>query len=187
MLLKKRIVVYCPSMEQLLGLVRAVPLFVLHREDWSILRPLVNLHDADELADLGSLSHFVAGTVDSSVSGHSELYDLCVNIADQAVLVPEHAKESLQMGKLHKEIAGYLMQAAADESVSDADLVDGLAAQTRELIGKLHEFAATGEAAPPKAPAQARVTLESIRARKLAPVTQTFLWNLAVAEGLAEL
>jgi len=41
---------------------RALPLFVLHRMDWSLLRPIVTFDNEEEVADLKSAGAILGGT-----------------------------------------------------------------------------------------------------------------------------
>lgn len=52
LLMKKRVVVYSEKLTVLLRVIRALPLLVSYRQNWSILRPLVTLQGDLEIADL---------------------------------------------------------------------------------------------------------------------------------------
>jgi hypothetical protein len=52
LLMKKRVVVYSEKLTVLLRVIRALPLLVSYRQNWSILRPLVTLQGELEIADL---------------------------------------------------------------------------------------------------------------------------------------
>ena len=52
-----------------------------------------------------------------------------------------------------------------------------LSIKTRELLNNLSSLAPEGE----------KITLDLLHARKLTPATETFLYSLASAEGLAQL
>jgi len=56
-------------------------------------------------------------------------------------------------------------------------LFQELSIKTRELLSNLSSLAPEGE----------KITLELLHARKLTPATETFLYSLASAEGLAQL
>ena len=56
-------------------------------------------------------------------------------------------------------------------------LFQELSIKTRELLNNLSSLAPEGE----------KITLELLHARKLTPATETFLYSLASAEGLAQL
>ncbi len=57
---------------------RALPLFVVHRMNWDILYPHVDL-DEEELLTLSSHGTYIAGFTDSAIEGRTDLYDLFVN------------------------------------------------------------------------------------------------------------
>jgi len=60
---------------------RALPLLVLHRQDWGILRPYVKLNADDdiELKDLKTANVYCAGFTDSAIKNRSDLYDIFVD------------------------------------------------------------------------------------------------------------
>jgi len=78
MILKKRVIVYCSKLDQLLETVRALPLFAWHRKNWSILRPLVTPAEA-ELEELASAGIYVAGFTDRVIESREDLYDLFID------------------------------------------------------------------------------------------------------------
>lgn len=51
---------------------------VLHRMDWSLLRPHVTLSN-EELDDLRSAGVYVAGTLDEKIRQQEHLYDLLID------------------------------------------------------------------------------------------------------------
>lgn len=57
---------------------RTLPLLVLHRKNWDIVYPRLELEEA-ELVDLSERGTYVAGFTDSTVEGRTDLYDLFVN------------------------------------------------------------------------------------------------------------
>ncbi|CAH3124244.1 unnamed protein product [Porites lobata] len=178
LLLKKRVAVYSPKIEALLDICRALPLLVWHRQNWSILHPFVHLED-DELEGLASNITYVAGFTDASVENRTELYDLFVNVAAGEISIAPEAKETFQMGKIHKDIAMFMVEAAKNEEYNDQTLVKELSVKTKDLINNLTKLAVE-----PEGGGKARVTLEALKQRKLTAVVENFLFNLAAAEGL---
>ncbi|XP_062518581.1 DENN domain-containing protein 10-like [Corticium candelabrum] len=177
LLLKKRIVVFHPDLVPLLRIVRALPVLVWQRQNWNIVYPHVEINDV-EVADLKLAAPYVAGFTDPAIESHTELYDVFVNVPGNSISVAPHAKESFGMGKIHKEIAMQMVQAAGDDATTEQSLIKELAVKTREIINNLKSFA---DGTPP------RITLELLRTRKMTPAMENFLFNLASAEGLVQL
>ncbi|XP_067035594.1 DENN domain-containing protein 10-like [Acropora muricata] len=178
LLLKKKVVVYSPKIDTLLEISRALPQLVWHRQNWSILYPYVHLED-EELEKLSSCVTYIAGFTDASVESKTELYDLFVNVAAGEISISPEAKETFQMGKIHKEIAMFMVEAAKNEEYDDQRLVKELSNKTKDLINNLKKLAVK-----PEEGGKARITIETLKQRKLSAVVENFLFNLATAEGL---
>ncbi|XP_035223000.1 DENN domain-containing protein 10-like isoform X2 [Stegodyphus dumicola] len=118
LLLKKRIVVYHHGLDTLLWFVRALPAFVWHRQDWSIIYPYMQLTN-NEISELLSLPTYVAGFRDAGVEGRMELYDLFVNLPAIEITIAPHAKEIFAMTKTHKEIAVFMSRQADNTELND--------------------------------------------------------------------
>ena len=173
MLLKRRIFVYCSDAQRLISVVRVIPQFVVERQDWDVARPWVHLEE-EELEDLNSNPHFVAGFTQEDAEERTDLYDLFVNVDAGSITVAEHAQEAFGLGKIHKDIAMSMVDAAADEEISNVAVVKDIGRRTQELLGGLEKLAdeETG-----------KVTVAAIRARKMGTAMQVYLYNLAKAEG----
>ncbi|XP_015606707.1 putative protein FAM45B [Cephus cinctus] len=178
LLLKKRIIVYHHSLEQLLKWIRSFPALMKHRKVTENLFPWVDLVQ-DELAELKGHSHYVAGCRDSSISSRIELYDLLVNLPAREITVAPHAKESLTMTKTHKEIALFMVQLCENQSYSEAQIISEIADKTQDLLNQLRSLATVET---PEG--QKMVSVETFKERNLAPAVENFLINLAVAENL---
>jgi len=178
LLLKKKVVVYSPKVETILDVCRALPLLVWHRQNWSIVHPYVHLED-EELERLTTSIAYVAGFTDASVESRTELYDLFVNVAAGEISIAPESRETFQMGKIHKDIAMFMVDAAKNEEYNDQKLVKELSIKTKDLINNLKKLAVE-----PEEGGKVRVTLEALKQRKLTPVVENFLFNLAAAEGL---
>eukprot|EP01137_Pigoraptor_chileana_P015165 Opistho-2@70772 len=176
--LKKRVAVYSPSVDSLLKLMRAFPLFAWHRQDWGMLRPYAGLSDA-ELDDLRSASHYCAGFTDAAVGNRDDVYDVFVNAADGTVAVAPQAKEFFVMGKIHKDFAQVLIRGAEDPDVTDQALVKTLAIKTKELLGNL-ESIGTADAS-----GKVIISPDEFKSKNFPQNVQSFLWNFAKTEGLA--
>lgn len=58
---------------------RTIPLFVWHRQNWNVVYPQLSLEHKGEMEHLAKHSTYVAGFLDPSVQGRTDLYDLLVN------------------------------------------------------------------------------------------------------------
>lgn len=177
-LLKKRVIVYFPlhSLPELLQFTRSLPAFVWHRQNWNIVYPFVELVD-DELEHLRNSNHYVAGFSDATVETRSELYDVFVNGSTSQISVAQHAKETFVMGKLHKDIAMFMVKLAEGGDTAPTYIIKEIASKTKELLNNLKSLA--GE--------DGTITLESFKERKMPLATENFLFTLAACEGLIRL
>ena len=104
-------------------------------------------------------------------------------------------KDSFILGKLHKDIAMHLMECVEDATMNDQKVIKAsyactchagdvtlvvqeLSLKTRELIMKVQGLSDEADGS---------LTLDSLREKKLTPALETFLYNLASAEGLTQL
>lgn len=58
---------------------RTIPLFVWHRQNWNVVYPQLSLEHKREMEHLAKHSTYIAGFLDPSVQGRTDLYDLLVN------------------------------------------------------------------------------------------------------------
>ncbi|GFO07746.1 protein fam45a-like [Plakobranchus ocellatus] len=182
-LLKKRIAVYVPphSLKTLLDYTRSIPAFAWHRQNWNILHPYVQLTE-EEIENLQTYSHYVAGFTEAAIEGRDELYDIFVNVPNSQIVIASHAKDSLSMGKLHKDIALLMVAKAEDDSLSDIDVITEIATKTQELLNNLKSLATLDEES-----GKPSLTLETLKERKMPPATENFLFSLAASEGFVKL
>ena len=173
MLLKKRIVVLGSNAAHVQRLVRALPLLVWHRRDWSILRPHVQLEPV-QLADLAKAGVFVAGFTDDAVAGREALRDVLVDVDSRRVNISSAAAGDFKMTAHHKSLAKKLM-AGAERGASNEDMVKVALAKTKEIIGGLKNLAAGSPLTP-----------EVLAAKKLSAADSRFFFNVACVEGFAE-
>lgn len=175
MLIKKRVFVYCDKLPQLLSAVRAFPLLgAWHRQNWTILRPYVTTSESD-LKDLASTAVYVAGFTDPSCQGHTQLYDLFVDLSARTYTIADHAQADFALLNFHKQTAEAFL--AIVESGSEQDLIKGIAVKTKELIGKVEEMKTEHEDG-------SYVTLDELTQKKKAQNMTKFLFNVAMAEGM---
>ena len=131
---------------------------------------------------LQGYSAFIAGFTQPEIEAREEAYDVFVNIPASSVSVAGHATEHFGMGKVHKDIAKFMVAQAESEDSQDSDIVAELQQRTEDLLAGLKKLAVPAEADPDKLV----VTPESIRARKMGQSMYVFLENLAAAEGMLQ-
>lgn len=178
LLLKKRIIVYHHRLDTLLWFVRALPAFMWHRQDWSIIYPYMEL-TSDEVSELLSLPNYIAGFREAAVEGRSDLYDLFVNLPAIEITIAHtaHAKEIFTMTKTHKEIAVYMAAQAENHHLNEKLFIKEISKKTAELLKNLRTLSFTNECG------QEVIQLSILQEKKCAPALRTFLCNLATAEG----
>lgn len=180
LLMKKRVAVYGAAVTDVLAAVRGLPALVWHRQDWSgrLLRPWVTLDPDSQLAELEQAGVFVAGFTDPGVRALPDLYDVLVDLDQRTVRVMDHAAPDFKLGAFHKDLATYLLQAAADPDVSAQAIIKEVAVRTKELLTKLAALRVEHE------DGNKYITLEGLQARKLPPNMDRFLYNVAGAENM---
>jgi hypothetical protein len=122
LLLNKRVAVFHPDLLPLLNFTRALPVLVWQRQNWNIVYPYVEINEV-EVNDLKTAAPYVAGFTDAAIESHTELYDVFVNVPGNSISVAPHAKESFGMGKIHKDIAMQMVQAAANDDTTEQALI----------------------------------------------------------------
>ncbi|KAI6651613.1 Protein FAM45A-like [Oopsacas minuta] len=180
MLLKCRVVVYSSELEALLAFTRTLPLLALHRQNWSIVFPYVDLVDY-ELTSLKEQPNYVAGFLDSSVENRIDLYDIFVNISSSTITIPEHAKSRFSLSKAHKEIAKLMMEVANDTGKSDQQAIKEINLKTKEMITNLKNLSIQEDGTP------GMISYEILKQRKFTATMSNFLFALATVEGLTQL
>ena len=58
---------------------RTIPLFVWHRQNWNVVYPHLSPDHEGEMEELTKHGTYVAGFLDHSIHGRTDLYDLFVN------------------------------------------------------------------------------------------------------------
>ncbi|KAL6430300.1 hypothetical protein ACFW04_007783 [Cataglyphis niger] len=178
LLLKKKIIIYHHSLEQLLKWIRTIPALMKHRKVTDNLFPWIDLVN-DELIELKRYSYYVAGCSNSSISSRTDLYDLLVNIPAREITVAPHAKESLTMTKTHKEIALFMIQLCENQNYTEAQIISEISDKTKDLLNQLTSLATV------QAPdGKKMISVEIFREKNLAPAVESFLINLAIAENI---
>ena len=105
-----------------------------HRKDFSALRPIIR-NDEDCIEDLQGCAYYIAGTVDSSLTSKSDLYDVAVNLNDNKIVIAPHAAEDMRMNSAHKEVAQIMSEVG--ENGSSSDMIEAISKKTGEIIAQL--------------------------------------------------
>ncbi|XP_028844443.1 DENN domain-containing protein 10 [Denticeps clupeoides] len=178
LMLKKRIVVFHPRVEALLEFTRALPALTWHRKDWSILHPYVHLNE-QELENLKLCTGYVAGFVDPDIINRTDLFDVFVNLPDSEINISQSAKETMAMGKLHKDMGHFIVQSAEDSDRTDSQVIKDISEKTRKILSSLASLAEQCD--------DSKLTLETLKQRHFPPATENFLYHLAAAEQLLKI
>jgi len=157
--------------------VRCLPIFAWHRKNWTILRPFVTTSEL-ELEELASAGVYVAGFTDRSIESREDLYDLFIDVDDRSVTVASHAKENFLLGKPHKDLAALMVQLAEEPSSTEQQIIKEIAQRTKQFLDTLDSIIPEG---------QTVLTVDVIQQQQLSPAMARFLWNLAIAEGKAQM
>jgi len=175
LVLKKRVAVICDKLPRLLSILRTLPQFVWHRQDWSFLRPYCTLSGID-LQELDKAGVFCAGFLEPESSGirsKEELYDILVDVPNRSISISQHAKADFAMSNPHKEIASFIVEASENANATDQQIIKQLAIYAQNFQGELSGLATDG-----------KLTREAIQVKVKSSVMERFLYNLAAAEGL---
>jgi len=184
LMMKKRIIIYSEKLSVLLRIIRGIPVFVWHRQNWNILRPFVTLtnnpnSEDDEIQkDLLSAGVYVAGFIDANIKLRQELYDLFIDLNAQSITISEQARADFVLGSLHKDIANFLVDATENDA-SEQEIIKGLAQKTKDLLTKLDSLKVEDEEG------NSYITYECLQQRKLGRLDR-FLFNVAAAEGMTK-
>ncbi len=87
---------------------------VIHRNDWSVLRPLV-LETRLQLEDLAQAGIFVADTLDVRLATAKQCkYDILVSLPEKWITISPDSTADLKMCGFHEEVAAQVMSTCAD-------------------------------------------------------------------------
>jgi hypothetical protein len=174
-LLKKRVLIISDDLISLQQTLRTLPLFIWHRRDFSVLRPVIR-NESEHIEDLTSSGVFIAGSLDASLVARSDLFDVIVSLAggESRVNVAGHAQADMALCAVHKELSGILTELSEDPSTTDRQLLEAVAKKTSTILTQLKSLAGEGEA----------LTVAAINGRVTNKAAQQWLSRVATAEGL---
>lgn len=191
--LKKRVAVFGSDAAELSSVMRSLPYFARHHNDWTVC-PNVDLSIQSEVQDIAQMATKTShepGSVNHSAGparylgfsqGYDELvsreymYDLLVDLDDLKVTVSQGAAPDLALTKVHKQIALNMVEWAADEALAEHEFVQRIAAATEEAIDGLKQIAQHEDGDGTVASGLGAMKLHTNLAR--------FYRNLAQVEGL---
>eukprot|EP00938_MAST-03A_sp_MAST-3A-sp1_P007287 g7287.t1 len=173
-ILKKRIFVLADRWADVLFVVRTLPQFAWLRQDWSVIRPQVRLRSQEQLNELKQSGVYIAGTVDTDISGTNDLFDILVDMKSQKIVVAEGAKSSMSPPSNLSDFATDMARKSKDSDCSETDLIKSIVMKTKELLSGLKKISGGN-----------KVTTEAIQSKGIKGRFAVFLLNFALAEGLA--
>lgn len=172
MLCKRRVlVVGSGDCAELLGVVRSLPLLSFHRQNFGLLRPIVLLDNAVQLAELKQLgAAYVAGLLTATAASPAvlnALADVVVDIAARRV----RSDQSDELSAFEQSLAAMLTELANDTAQDDAAIVKALLLKTKALIARIASLAP--------------LTREAVRTTSAIPDDlKQLCWLIGQAEGL---
>lgn len=173
MMAKRRILVTAAaSVDELLAIVRSLPLLSFHRQNFNLLRPLVLADNAAQLGELKELgAAYVAGILGTAAAPTS-LADVIVDVGARRVRVLDD--RAADLSQFEQSLATMLGELANDTAQDDAAIVKALLLKSKALVARL---AALGGGAP--------LTRDIIRSSDALPDDlKTLCVAIANAEGL---
>jgi hypothetical protein len=174
MMAKRRILVTAAaSVDELLAIVRSLPLLSFHRQNFNLLRPLVLADNAAQLGELKELgAAYVAGILGTAAAAPTSLADVIVDVGARRVRVLD--ERAADLSQFEQSLATMLGELASDTAQDDAAIVKALLLKSKALVSRL---AALGGGAP--------LTRDIIRNSDALPDDlKTLCVAIANAEGL---
>jgi len=182
LIMKKRIIVYSDTLPTLLKFVRALPLFVLHRQDWALLRPFVTLDNELELTDLVKTGVYVAGFLAPQIKAREDLYDIFIDLTTLDITVAPNADDDFVQTQFHQDFTKLLATALETEGINDQKLIKAIKTKTGDLITKLNllKVQNSGDDKP-------YVSYGSFTNQGIPSNMENFLYAVASAEGMTKI
>jgi hypothetical protein len=180
-LMKKRVAVYSDRIGHVLRVIRALPLFSFHRQDWDVLRPYVSMSEP-EMAELQNSGVYVAGFTDSSIKRRLDLWDVLIDIPEKKITINDEVQDTFSESSFHKDLSSYLIESAADDEVSSEEVIAETMKKTKALLARLESLKTVNEET-----GEGYITFEALQERKLPAGLDRFLFIVAVAEGMTKM
>jgi len=184
LIMKKRVVVFSEDIPKLLLFIRALPLFVLHRQDWSLLRPFVVLDSEVEMDELIKTGVYVAGFTSAQIKQRTEIYDVFVDLATLAIEISPHAQDDFIKTQYHQDFAAFMLKALETEGLTDQQVIKAVKTKTSELISKLEQLK-TKDPNEPDSPGY--ISFAGLTSQSIPANMENFLYAVASAEGMTKI
>jgi len=140
------------------------------------LRPLVNIRNQIEIADLTSAGVYIAGFTDNIIKQKEEYYDILMDVDNKTVTVASQAKSNFEQTKFHQEFSNFLTLALESDEVTDKKLTMAIKKRTGELILRLQKLKQNGF-----------ISFSVLSSQGLAANMEKFLYSVASAEGMTDI
>ncbi|KAJ5075293.1 hypothetical protein M0811_07263 [Anaeramoeba ignava] len=171
LMMKKNIVVFSHNLDEVLKIIRGLPLFVWHRENFDILRPFVQINNI-QLQDLQSTLGWVAGFTDPDIRKQN-FYDVFVDLTTKTIEVGERAQGQIVLTEEQKSLGQTIFAAVESGKKSDQAIIKALTRKNKEFISKIKSISGENQ-----------LTIETIQKLNLPKPTEIFVLSLASAEGI---
>eukprot|EP00750_Incisomonas_marina_P015808 INCI18666.1.p1 GENE.INCI18666.1~~INCI18666.1.p1 ORF type:complete len:345 (-),score=73.63 INCI18666.1:70-1104(-) len=173
--LRKRIAVLGADWESVFVIIRALPQFVWHRQNWDILWPQVQMVP-DQIEDLQSGGCYCAGFIDPSVRTREDLYDVLVDVSARSITVAEDSAKDFAMDSVHRDFAEAMVAKAEDPEATDEDLIKLIVSKNKEFIKGLMKLKGSDPS----------LTMEKLNAKggKFSKTLKRFFLSMAMAEEI---
>jgi len=174
--MKKRVVLYAENFTAIQKHIRALPLFVSHRRDWSLLRPFVNLNNEDEIRELNQVSIYIAGFTDISVKQRNDLYDILIDLSSGTFSISDKSKDDFVDTSLHNQVRKVVQETLENNQKLDKDIIKDIRDSNKNIVDNLKKLLKEGF-----------VSFETIQEQDYPPPLKAFYYSVASAEGMTKI
>jgi len=124
------------------------------------------------------LIYFVVDDRSVTVASHAKCECLCPLVFLHETNISILRVADFMLGKPHKEVAALMLQLVEDDASTEQQIIKEIALKTKQFLDTLEGIIPQGESV---------IDLETVQAQELPPAMSRFLWNLAIAEGKAQM